>query len=267
MSQGSTPPMLSSDAPEPASPELRRDHTPQAIERRLRGGPRSSYLRDFVYGAIDGTVTTFAVVAGVAGANLASSVVVILGVANLLADGFSMAVSNYLGTRAEAQRRQLLRAQEEHHIEQVPDGEAEEVRQIFAAKGFEGETLERVVEVITADQQRWVETMLTDEHGLSPAETHPVRAASATFVAFVLFGALPLITYVMQLAGLGGEVIAKHAFAISAVVTGVAFFLVGAMKSRVVSGRWWVAGLETLLVGGAAASLAYMVGAGLKQLA
>ena len=93
------------------------EHTPAGVRARLSSPPRPSYLRDFVYGAIDGAVTTFAIVAGVVGAGLSDSVIVILGFANLFADGFSMAASNFLGTRAEQQRRQRARAEEERQIE------------------------------------------------------------------------------------------------------------------------------------------------------
>lgn len=85
---------------------LKEDHSPRAVSARLSGAPAVSYLRDFIYGAVDGAVTTFAVVAGVAGARLDETVVIILGSANLLADGFSMAVSNFLGSRAERQQRE-----------------------------------------------------------------------------------------------------------------------------------------------------------------
>ena len=81
------------------------DHSPAAIRRRLQAGPGHSYLRDFVFGAVDGTVTTFAVVSGAAGAGLPAGVVIVLGMANLLGDGFSMAVGNFLGTRADQQLR------------------------------------------------------------------------------------------------------------------------------------------------------------------
>ena len=84
---------------------IRAEHTSAAIRERLHLGPDHSYLRDFIYGAVDGIVTTFAVVAGVAGAQLSAGIVIVLGVANLLGDGFSMAVSNYLGTRADEQLR------------------------------------------------------------------------------------------------------------------------------------------------------------------
>ena len=97
--------------------------------------------------------------------------VIVLGFANLLADGLSMAVSNYQGTKSQREQVEQARRKEEHHIEQIPEGEREEVRQIFARKGFEGGVLEKIVEVITQDRQLWIRTMLTEElvqHGESP---------------------------------------------------------------------------------------------------
>jgi vacuolar iron transporter family protein len=131
-------------------------HTPANIQARLSEPPRPSHLRDFIYGGIDGTVTTFAVVAGVEGADLAASIVIILGFANLIADGFSMAVSNFLATRAEMQEMELAREEEEREIEHSPEGEREEIRQIFARKGFEGDDLDRAVDVITSNRGVWV---------------------------------------------------------------------------------------------------------------
>ncbi len=236
---------------------LTGDHSASAIHDRLSKPPPVSYLRDFVYGAIDGAVTTFAVVAGSRGANLGDSVVVILGLANLFADGFSMAVSNYLGTRAEREQRERARRIEERHIERVPDGEREEIRQLFAAKGFEGDDLERVVQVITADRQRWVDTMMVEELGYGADAGSPLRAAAATFAAFLVVGSLPLAVYLVDLA-VPGDI--AHPFAWSAAMTAVAFVAVGSLKALVVGQRWWRAGLETLAVGGAAAVVAYVVG-------
>ncbi len=235
---------------------LRRQHTADAISERL-DGPSNRYLRDFIYGAIDGIVTTFAVVAGAAGAGLSSRVVIILGVANLVADGFSMSVSNYSGARAERQQRDRARREEEEQIALVPEGEREEVRQIFAAKGLGGDALEAVVEAITADHDRWLDTMLTEELGYARNSGSPLRAAAMTFVAFVALGSLPLVIFIFQSVS-GVDV--PLPFTWSAVLAGVAFFAVGTLKARFVDQVWWRAGGETLLMGGTAALLAFVVG-------
>jgi len=247
-----------------AALSLEADHTPAAIRGRLRRKRPASYLSDFIYGAVDGAVTTFAVVAGAAGANLDDTVVIILGGANLIADGFSMAVSNFLGSRAERQRQERARRQEELHIRLVPEGEREEIRQIFAAKGFEGRDLDRVVEVITSDPELWAETMMREELGFASADRNEFRAALATFVAFLAIGFLPLVVYVYDL-GTAGDVAAP--FAWSAVMTAIAFVVVGALKSRFVDQTWLRSGLETLVVGGLAATLAYVAGAILQNVA
>lgn len=239
-------------------------HSPEAIRQRLSEPPRPSHLRDFIYGGIDGTVTTFAVVAGVVGADLSATVIIILGFANLIADGFSMAVSNFLATRAETQERAKARREEEREIRFEPEGEREEVRQIFARKGFTGAELDRVVDVITSDPRVWVDTMMVEELGFSRSEGSPMRAAAATFSAFILVGLIPLTTFLIDLAA---PDLLDEPFLWSSVTTGIAFFVVGALKARFVMQSWWKAGLETLAVGGAAAVIAYAVGSLLKGIA
>lgn len=124
----------------PDDRDLEAEHTPHGVRERLAGDPRTSNLGDFVYGAIDGTVTTFAVVAGAAGADLGAAVVIILGVSNLFADGFSMAVSNYLGSRAEQDRQEQARREERRQIRLVPEGEREEIRQCSGPRGSRART-------------------------------------------------------------------------------------------------------------------------------
>ena len=249
--------------PSEISPSLQHGHSPEQIRERLAAPHSHSYLRDFVYGAIDGTVTTFAVVSGVAGAELDASIVIILGAANLVGDGFSMAAGNFLGTRAEHQERDRARKMEELHIDQFPEGEREEVRQVFAAKGFQGDDLERAVDVITSDRRQWVETMLTDEHGLSLNGPDPLKAALTTLAAFLLLGVIPLLPFIWNY--LNGS--PATPYTLSAVLTGLAFFSIGTVKSRFVDQSWLFAGLESLLIGGSAATLAYLVGVLLKGIA
>jgi vacuolar iron transporter family protein len=237
---------------------LAAEHRPQAIQERLERRSQS-LMGDAILGGIDGGVTTFAVVAGAVGGGFTDVVVVILGFANLLADGFSMAVSNYLSARSERERVEEARRTEERHIRQIPDGERDEIRQIFARKGFSGEVLEQIVEGITQNRQLWVDTMLAEELGLQTEARHPLRAATATFFAFLLIGLIPLVPF------LASGLSSKQAFLASAAATAVAFLGIGMVKGVLVKRSVIRAGLETLLMGGGAASLAYVVGRWLRQ--
>jgi VIT1/CCC1 family predicted Fe2+/Mn2+ transporter len=239
---------------------LHREHTAEAIADRLAAQTEHSYMGDFVLGAIDGTVTTFAVVCGVAGAGMPVGVAIVLGFANILADGFSMAVSNFMSTKSEHDFLAKSRRIEEIHIDRYPEGEKEEVRQIYAAKGFSGDLLEQITETITRNRHQWVNTMLTDELGLQLDPPRPFRAAMATFSAFILAGLVPLAPLFMRDSlGVDGT------FAVSATASMATFGVIGYVKGRVlhIPIRWSM--FETLLTGGAAAALAYIVGGLLNQ--
>jgi len=236
---------------------IEHDHSTDAIELRL-ATVRHTYVRDWIYGGIDGAVTTFAVVSGVAGAQLSAVVVLILGFANLLADGFSMAASNFLGTRAEQDDYRRLREIELRHIELVPEGEREEIRLIYKAKGFEGDDLEKAVDLITSDKERWVQTMLTEEYGLPAEIRSPWKAAASTFSAFVLCGLVPILPYLFG---------ADSSFLLSCILTGLVFVAIGAVKSVWSTSSWLRSSIETVLVGTLAALLAYGAGVFLKDVA
>ncbi len=226
-------------------------HSQQEIEQRISDPPGRGVLRDIVYGGIDGSVTTFAIVAGVAGAGLSSFVIVALGLANVLADGFSMAVGNYSGTKAELDNIKRIRAIEQRHIALYPDGERDEVREILAQKGLSGQVLENATEAITADRENWINLMIEGEYGLGSVDPHPVKAAMATFLAFLVAGMVPLLPFLLAL---------DNAFTLSVCMTMGVFFAIGALKSRWSLTPWWRSGLETFAIGGAAAMIAYFVG-------
>lgn len=241
--------------------DLHAQHEVAVIEARLAAAKQNSYLGDAVLGSIDGCVTTFAVVAGTAGAALPASVAIILGLANLVADGFSMAASNYQRAKSEHELLARARAVEEMHVREVPEGEREEIRQIYAAKGFEGEVLEEVVSGITQDRRLWVDTMLTEELGLRLAPPKPGTAALTTFLGFCAAGIVPLLPYLLP--GLPQSLV----FPVSAAATGLTFFAIGVLKGWTLQYPLFKSGMETLLVGGAAATLAYLAGMLLRGLA
>lgn len=239
---------------------LIREHNPEMIRKRLSLGPKRQNISDAVLGGIDGCITTFAVVSGSVGAGFPSTVAVILGFANLFADGFSMAVSNYESSKAEADYFESIKKIEERHIEEIPEGEREEIRQIFKAKGFEGRLLEKVVDTITADKGIWLEIMLMEEHGLSKTKQSPSISAAVTFLAFVTVGAVPLLPYIVSSLEMSQQ------FTISAFLAGTMFFLIGMLKSLALAQPVFLSGLRTVLTGGAAAAVAYYTAYFLREI-
>jgi VIT1/CCC1 family predicted Fe2+/Mn2+ transporter len=233
-------------------PDLEHSHDRDSVAARLAQGPKASYLPDAVYGAIDGTVTTFAVVSGVLGAELSPRVVLILGAANLLADGFSMAAGNFTATKSAADQAEKLRQQELRHIQLDRAGETTEVREIFRAKGFTGEALDTLTRLITSRRDVWVDLMLAEEYGISAASRSALRAAAVTFAAFVIAGLVPLAPFLLGL---------PNAAVIAITLTALVFAAIGSLRSRWSARSWWACGFETLAIGITAALVAYGVGA------
>ena len=228
--------------------DLIKDHHPEVIRKRLSLEPKRQNISDAVLGGIDGCITTFAVVSGSVGAGFPSSVAVILGFANLIADGFSMAVSNYEPSKTE-----------QEYIESIKKAEEMEIRQIFEAKGFSEELLEKIVDTITADKKIWLDVMLAEEHGLGKSSPKPAISAGVTFVAFVSVGTIPLMPYVLPSLDMNQQ------FAASALLAAAMFFLIGMLKSYALEKPVFLSGLRTLLTGGAAAALAYFTAHFLRE--
>lgn len=243
------------------SNKLAHDHTPQAIAARLEHEPKAGYLREWVYGGIDGVVTTFAVVAGVAGADLPSSIILIIALAGLLGDGFSMAAGCYSGTKTEEDNYKRIHDFEHESTHTHPEGETEEIRQIFKNKGFEGKTLENVVRTIVDNRALWVETMLVEEYGLTKTDHNAWHAAFHTFIAFLVCGFMPIMPFVIDFIHSF-----PYAMEVSVSMAGITFFGIGALQSLWSHKAWWRHGTETFLIGTAAAAIAYGTGYALKLL-
>ena len=222
------------------------------------------FFDDFIYGSIDGAVTTFAIVAGVMGAGLSPGIILILGFANLFADGFSMAVANFQASKARNEYIEMKRKQEEWEIDNLKEQEKDEIRDIYRKKGFKDKLLEEVVKIITSRRKVWVDTMMKEELGLIGDEKRPFDSSISTFVGFNLIGLIPLIPFVLFV--LLGITSNHNAFVYSIILVALAFFVVGIIKGKIVKKSKILSGLFTLTIGGIAAIVAYLIGYGLNFL-
>ncbi len=222
-----------------------------------------NWIADFVYGGIDGAITTFAVVAGVEGASLAVPIILILGFANLFGDGFSMSVSKYLSDKAELEQYEKIRQIEFRHLKEKTEHERGEVREIMESYGFKGKDLDRSVEIITSDPDVWVDLMMRNEFNMTKENVNPMKGAVVTFFSFVLVGFIPLIGYTFRAFVDFSD---QQMFYITVITTLLGLFLVGTVKSKFSMRHWFICGLETAVVGGVAATIAYFVGYFIKNL-
>ena len=226
-----------------------------------RFGALQDYLREFVYGGIDGAVTTFAVVAGGFGANLDPGILIILGFANLLADGFSMSVGAYLSAKSERDNYDKHEKIEYWEIENLPEIERSEIEDIYRAKGFKGELLKNIVDHICSDKDLWVAEMMKDELGMMRDSKSPFKIGLATLISFILVGLIPLLVYLWNFF-FPSEI---NTFLWTSILTGIAFLIVGWLKSIVNQTSAIRSIAETVALGLLAAVVAFYVGDVLEQ--
>ena len=219
-----------------------------------------TYLGEFVYGGIDGCITTFAVVAGSAGAELSITVILILGFANLLADGLSMSIGAYLSAQSEAQNFRKYQREQQALVQDDPQAVRTTLREIYAQKGFEGALLEQVVEVLSKKEQQVVATLMKEDLGMQQDQKSAFMVGGVTYVSFILVGLIPLLAYLFF-----GDKSLNQLFWIASLFTSLAFLLIGWLKAQVTQTSKLRAMLETLTLGGLAAMVSYGVGFLLDQ--
>ena len=242
-------------------------HDPKAIEMAAEqhGSTNSQFIGNMVYGGLDGIISVFAVVSGVAGASLSSGVLLILGAANLLGDGFSMGVGAFLSMKSVREYYDRERQRELWEVEHFPEGEKKELEVIYQKQGYPKADAKKLIEIKSRNKTRWVDAMMIEELGMVKDERKPLLAAWITFGSFVVFGLLPLLVYIVDLifkTGLSTTIL----FIISIIFSGVALFGLGAAKYFITQRSPLRSGLEMLIVGGLAAAVAYFIGVLLKPL-
>jgi VIT1/CCC1 family predicted Fe2+/Mn2+ transporter len=236
----------------------RKLHSPDEIGKEpWHKTEQGKYIGQAVYGASDGIVTTFAAISGIAGANLNPKIAIIVGLANLFADGISMAIGDYLSEKSEREYILAEKEREMWEVERMPEAEKLEVMEIYKKKGLSGEKLNNLVDAITSDKEIWVQTMLHEELGLFEDDTNPLKSAIVTFLSFAIAGFMPLIAYVFASQW---AFLLQNQFLISCIITGITLFFVGALRQIVTGVKWYMGGFEMLFVGGLSATVAYLIG-------
>lgn len=223
-----------------------------------------TYLKEIVYGGNDGIVTTFAVVAGFAGAqaNNAASLsyltVLLFGLANLFADGASMGLGNYLSLRSEKDIYKAHQKKEHHEIRVSKHIEKEETIEILKMRGFTPQQSKQLTEIYMTNEKYWLQFMMNDEFEIAnPTNENPILTALATFLSFALFGVIPLIPYILW----DNQ---PNTFLHSAFATFSALILLGLIRWNITKINLLRTVSEIVLVGGTAAGIAYLVGTAFK---
>lgn len=221
------------------------------------------YVRDLVYGGLDGIVTTFAVVSAVVGSNLGAEVVLVLGAANLVADGFSMGAGAYLSAKSEHEYYEQQRNAEAEQIDGDPEQGRNELYDIYRNHGYDDHESDALTSIQTRRKERWVDAMLVYGANLLRGNRKPLYEGLVTFVAFCLAGLVPLLAYLI---GMFRPVNGRNMFVISIGLSALALFGLGSAKTLVTKQGWLRSGIEMLLIGGLAALVAYGIGAWLGGL-
>ena len=234
-------------------------HHADELRHHTRHDPhrQASSLSDIILGGQDGLVNVLGVILGVAAATHDSRIVLVAGLAATFAESVSMGAVAYTSTLADADYYDAERAREFRHIARVPRLEKEEVREIYARKGFSGELLEHIVSTITASEETWVAVMMNEEHQLSPVDRrHAIRAALVVGLSAVVGSLVPLAPFIFLPVG--------SSMWISVAVTALVLFGIGAYKARTMVGHPGKSGLEMAIIGTLSALAGYAVGAVFK---
>ncbi len=210
-------------------------------------------VRDVVLGVSDGLTVPFALAAGLSGAVANNFIVFLAGVAEMLAGGIAMGLGGYLSEKSHAEIYRQEREREHYEGERLPEQETREVREIWKARGYEGEELEQLVEAIIKDRHRWVDFMMREELGLvEPAVGAALKTSLTIGLSYIAGALVPLFPFLLPLP-------VQRALLVSTATTLTTLFLVGIFKSRYTGGTWWRNGLETMFIGAAAAGAAYVL--------
>jgi VIT1/CCC1 family predicted Fe2+/Mn2+ transporter len=225
-------------------------------------------IKSVVYGGLDGILTAFSIVCGAAGGQLAPTTVLVLGVSNIMADAFAMGVGDVVSTLAYNEHVMRERRREAWEFENYPEGEIEEMTELFEQRGLPRDKAETVIKTMAKYKEFFIDIMMIEELALkvpSP-DDNPYKEGLVTFVSFLVFGLMPLLGYI-AVPLIWPQVSSNSLFYVSCVLTMAVLFLLGTFKSRFSASTWLKCGLEFLTLGSAAALTAYFIGVFVNDIA
>jgi VIT1/CCC1 family predicted Fe2+/Mn2+ transporter len=241
-----------------ASKHIHQIKVNASAEAHLNGG---GHIKSAVYGGLDGIITTFATVTSVAGSGLPHSVILILGLAHLVADGLSMGLGDMLSSQAEADLSRHERKREEWEFDNYPEGEIEEMVELYVQKGISPADARLVVETLAKYRDAFIDIMMVEELNLMPVdeESSALRGGLVTFGAFMLFGMVPLLPYLVNLVP-GMHFSADAVLLCSCICTVLTLFGLGGFKGSIVGSSIWKSGGSMALNGSMAAACGWFIG-------
>jgi DNA damage-binding protein 1 len=234
-----------------------------AKEKHKKG---AEHIKSGVFGAIDGIITTFSVVSGAIGGNLGTNVILILGFSNLISDGLSMGLGDFISSQAEYDYSKAELRRERWEFENYPQGEIEEMIEIYRDKGLSQDDATELVNVLAKNKNNFIDTMMVEELGMMPPapDESPAKGGLVTFIAFVIFGLVPLLPYIFGNIGIRTDPTAL--FGISIALVALCLFALGAITSMFTIHTWYKAGFYMLILGVVAAGSSFLIGWGVDSI-
>ena len=241
--------------------------------RRPEGhGSGGEFVKSLVFGGLDGIITTFAIIAASQGGGLSQRTIIMMGFANLLADAISMGVGDFLSETAENNYIREEQKREKWEMDNFMEGEINEMIEIYQERGMGANDAKEYLGILARYPKIFLENMMVDELGLMPIkdDDDPYEAAKkglVTFIAFIFFGSVPVLVYLIYYAMAGGspDEEGSSVFGVAILATACTLFALGVVKAKLTKQPMLKSGVWMLVNGGLAAAAAFGVGAGLDS--
>ena len=226
----------------------------------------AKYVKNIIYGGLDGIITTFSIIAAAVGASLEMRLIIAMGVANLIADGISMGVGEYLSTTFENKYISSEKAKEEHEFDNNHDYEVEEMIELYQNEGLDLEDAKEIVNIYTSKDKYkplFIKNMMAMELGLEINDDDPRINGLVTFVAFLIFGFVPVLFYIIFYFSDYHDY--NSIFIINCFITIITIFILGIVQAKITKQPLFISALKLTMNGVIASSMAFLIGWGIEQ--